>query len=210
MEKSFETLAFSKYPERENKVISSQVKLSSSQGIGNAEIGMHWRLAKCLFFLTDAESQLPHGCLALFHTVLRSPNPCLQPLWDLSHRRITHAPRWVPVLPLLPYYYMNTGKLLFCTSLASINWYNGNSNKTKWQMNVRFTDMSRDYSVWVNITQRLGEWSLEAESQGSYSGSTTFNSCVILGKLVKLSVPQFPCLWNGYKNSTFCRGWQED
>lgn len=101
-------------------------------------------------------------------------------------------------------------QIAFCTSLASVNWYNGNSNKTKWQMNVRFTDMSRDHSVWVNITQRLGVWGLEAESQGSYSGSATFTSCVILGKLLKLPVPQFPCLWNGYKNSTFCRGWQED
>ena len=207
MGKSFETPAFSKYPERENKVISSQVKLSSSRGIGNAEIGMRWRLAKCLFFLMDAESQLPLGCLALFHTMLRTPDPCLQPLWGLSHGRITHASRWVPVLSLLPYYYVNTGKLLFCTPLASVNWYNSNNNKTKWQMNVRFTDMSRDHSVWVNITQQLGVRGLEAESQGSRSGSATFTSCVILGKLLKLSVPQFPYLWNGYKNSAFCRGW---
>ena len=36
-----------------------------------------------------------------------------------------------------------------------------------------------------------------------------FTSCVIV-KSLKLSVPQFPYLWNGYKDSAYCRGWERD
>lgn len=58
MGKGFQTTALAELPEGE-KVISSQVKLSSLGGIGDAETDMGWRQAKCLFFLMDAESPLP-------------------------------------------------------------------------------------------------------------------------------------------------------
>lgn len=66
--------------------------------------------------------------------------------------------------------------------------------------------MPRDHSLWVNITQQYKSAGLESESRGSHSGSATFRSCVILDKLLKLSVPQFPYLRGGFKNGASCRG----
>ena len=46
---------------------------------GSSIHGITREVHKSLFFLMDAESLDHLGCLAVFHTVLKAQNPCIQP-----------------------------------------------------------------------------------------------------------------------------------